>query len=680
MRRIALPAFLALAAALASAEKADAASVAKAARKCRGAIASATTMLAQTAMKSIDACHGRRDAGKFQGDCNTLDGNLAFSRMQVRTTGMIGAACPPGNSVHGNYPDGDIAETLFPEIADELTENAKAVQGMPDILPAQVGRGRAKCHKAIGRARTAIVGEILRRSLACQKRIDRHASTFGALDPSCHTATSQAAGRAAGAIGKACPGIAGPDVGSCSPLPQCVVDAAIATGQTLAADAYGAFVCGDGIREGFEQCDDGNSDPADGCTNTCTLPRCGDGIVQAGEQCDDGNRFDSDTCRNDCTNPVCGDGIVAAGVEECDDGNLVPGDGCTNCKIDTAYCGSDGVQVTVELVYDPGSVPDVAGVRVDLGYPQDVLDLPGTGAEVAGRVTDLANRGIFTVNDHDTSRDPDSIDDTLTVGYVSSSQLPPGDLVRVRFDCPAGTPLVPRDFDCVIGDASDSQGNTIGQGISCTVSVAGSGTGSTTTSTSTSTSATAHLPTTTSATVGGTTTTTLPHACGNGTIEPGETCDDGNTVDESDASVPANPPDYCPRTCRIETCRPGTTTAQDVSVDFSAPAGAQVGGLTVFLDYPDAKTSIPGSGSSVSSTIKNLPAGALSSPNDLDYGLIEGVVSLSAIAPGRLFTVTFHDCPGAPALTAGDFRCVVKDASDTQGNAVGGVTCTVSIP
>jgi hypothetical protein len=105
-----------------------------------------------------------------------------------------------------------------------------------------------------------------------------------------------------------------------------------------------------------------------------------------------------------------------------------------------------------------------------------------------------------------------------------------------------------------------------------------------------------------------------------------------------------------------------------------------VAGITVFLDYPDAKTAIPGSGSGVASSVKNLPGGVLSSPNDLDYGLIEGVVSLSAITPGRLFTVTFQNYVGAGALTTSDFHCVVKDASDTLGNSVAGVTCSVGIP
>jgi cysteine-rich repeat protein len=38
---------------------------------------------------------------------------------------------------------------------------------------------------------------------------------------------------------------------------------------------------------------------------------CGDGIVNGNEQCDDGNTTNGDGCENDCTNtpdPVCGDG------------------------------------------------------------------------------------------------------------------------------------------------------------------------------------------------------------------------------------------------------------------------------------------------------------------------------------------------------------------------------------
>lgn len=68
-------------------------------------------------------------------------------------------------------------------------------------------------------------------------------------------------------------------------------------------------------------------------------PVCGDGITQLGEECDDGNLDPADGCEPDCTQtPVCGDGTVQTG-EACDDGNVVAGDGCdTMCQLEGDYC------------------------------------------------------------------------------------------------------------------------------------------------------------------------------------------------------------------------------------------------------------------------------------------------------------------------------------------------------
>jgi cysteine-rich repeat protein len=81
--------------------------------------------------------------------------------------------------------------------------------------------------------------------------------------------------------------------------------------------------CGDGIvHAGVEACDDNNSVPGDGCTNDCALPSCGNGILEAGEVCDDGNGIDTDACPSRCLPAICGDGFVHAGFEECDGGVL----------------------------------------------------------------------------------------------------------------------------------------------------------------------------------------------------------------------------------------------------------------------------------------------------------------------------------------------------------------------
>ena len=48
------------------------------------------------------------------------------------------------------------------------------------------------------------------------------------------------------------------------------------------------------------ECDDGNSENADSCDNTCNKTACGDGLLQAGEQCDDKNRINGDGCSTNC--------------------------------------------------------------------------------------------------------------------------------------------------------------------------------------------------------------------------------------------------------------------------------------------------------------------------------------------------------------------------------------------
>ena len=80
--------------------------------------------------------------------------------------------------------------------------------------------------------------------------------------------------------------------------------------------------CGNLVREGAEQCDDGNADDTDACRNSCMLAVCRDGVIQTNvEECDDGNTNNTDTCTNACTTARCGDAIVEADVEQCHDGN-----------------------------------------------------------------------------------------------------------------------------------------------------------------------------------------------------------------------------------------------------------------------------------------------------------------------------------------------------------------------
>jgi len=62
------------------------------------------------------------------------------------------------------------------------------------------------------------------------------------------------------------------------------------------------LLCGDGIVDANETCDDGNTVSGDGCSDLCSAepPRCGDGNIDPGEECDDGNTADDDGCDNVC--------------------------------------------------------------------------------------------------------------------------------------------------------------------------------------------------------------------------------------------------------------------------------------------------------------------------------------------------------------------------------------------
>lgn len=93
--------------------------------------------------------------------------------------------------------------------------------------------------------------------------------------------------------------------------------------------------CGDGVWDDLfgEACDQGEwnaDDERDRCRTNCMLPLCGDGVLDSGEQCDDGNMVDNDGCSGECLVPEiwCGNGVIESG-EQCDDGNISFGDGCS---------------------------------------------------------------------------------------------------------------------------------------------------------------------------------------------------------------------------------------------------------------------------------------------------------------------------------------------------------------
>ena len=136
--------------------------------------------------------------------------------------------------------------------------------------------------------------------------------------------------------------------------------------------------CGDGfVQEGVEQCDDANDDNTDACNDLCLPTSCGDGVLQEGEQCDDGNDDDSDECPGTCQFAFCGDGFIQDMVEECDDGNLLDNDGCVSAFCVPAACGDGYLYEGVEECDDANVEDDACTSACTNNFCGDGYPWPG---------------------------------------------------------------------------------------------------------------------------------------------------------------------------------------------------------------------------------------------------------------------------------------------------------------
>lgn len=117
-------------------------------------------------------------------------------------------------------------------------------------------------------------------------------------------------------------------------------------------------VCGNGVLESGEECDDGNTVDTDSCPNTCIVPVCGDGVIAGAETCEPpGTASCDDSCQ--VRGDVCGDGFVT-GDEDCETDDLVNGDAQCNadCSFREPVCG-DGFITGPSETCEPGLDPNV---------------------------------------------------------------------------------------------------------------------------------------------------------------------------------------------------------------------------------------------------------------------------------------------------------------------------------
>jgi fibro-slime domain-containing protein len=247
-------------------------------------------------------------------------------------------------------------------------------------------------------------------------------------------------------------------------------------------------MCGDGKIDANEACDDHNSVLGDGCSPSCQ--------IEAGCTCDD--------TKTHCSCGACGDGVLG-GAESCDDHNTTPGDGCSaTCALEDGWvchapgkkcvplCG-DGKMITVEKCDDGNSMDGD-------GCSSNCLVEPGASCmgtpskctvAVCGNGAQEGNEGC---------------------------------------DCGDGTAAHPVPANCP-GPNGLFTGDGSGCSKTCTKEPQCRGT--------------QPMPKYSG------TTHACAVSCGNGNVEEGEDCDDGNSADG----------DGCSRDCKVEagfTCSPQT--------------------------------------------------------------------------------------------------------------------------
>ena len=214
-------------------------------------------------------------------------------------------------------------------------------------------------------------------------------------------------------------------------------------------------ICGNGIVEFGEVCDDNNNFSGDGCSLDClSTEECGNGIVDLEEQCDDGNFNPGDGCDAECAHEEgCGNGVIGVG-EQCDDGNVINGDGCSDaCQRELfveADEDEDGIsdfdEGSGEIDTDEDGIPDASDTDSDDDGVPDFIEAGDT--DLATQPIDSDDDGVPDFRDLDA--DGDLIADAIE-GYDD----PDGDGIGNYADPDADGDYVPDSFEGVADSDDD---------------------------------------------------------------------------------------------------------------------------------------------------------------------------------------------------------------------------------
>jgi cysteine-rich repeat protein len=183
--------------------------------------------------------------------------------------------------------------------------------------------------------------------------------------------------------------------------------AVLATGLLLLAGCSGddKTVCGDGLQEGGEQCDDGNTRSGDGCSSTCTLETepqlCGNGVRDIDEACDDGNTANGDGCESNCT-------LTPSPITQC--AALPPVGSGSTCAVTKA--GTNGARLFQGVVLKDSGVLNGGQVLVDA---QGVIQCSACDCSATAGAADatiiscpqgVISPGLINAHDHITFQGP----------------------------------------------------------------------------------------------------------------------------------------------------------------------------------------------------------------------------------------------------------------------------------
>ena len=146
-----------------------------------------------------------------------------------------------------------------------------------------------------------------------------------------------------------------------------------------------------------------------GSTTGGPAPVCGDGIVEGDEACDDGNLDDGDGCEADCTlTPACGDGQYSPG-EICHTVEYTPDVGGSAAGVVIADLDTDG---DLDLVASMPAGDRILRVLFEQGAPDDEAEF-----------LTIPEPGLLQALDTDSDGDPDLLVEAPNGPYVDTARL-----------------------------------------------------------------------------------------------------------------------------------------------------------------------------------------------------------------------------------------------------------------